>query len=298
MSAVTRPPPARAPSLVSVVLPVLNGEPHLPEQLAALAEQDYAGPWEVVVADNGSRDRTAAVARAFAERLPHLRVVDASSRRGLNHARNIGAFEAHGDFLAFCDADDVVAPGWLAALTAAAADAHLVAGAIENRTLNGGVSGWRTEGPLQELPVKHGFLAAAPGGNCGVWADVARELWWDEAYRFGSSDIEFSWRAALAGYRLLFVPAAVISQRHRPRMRSLARQHFAYGASGCRLYRSFRPLGMPPADASFARAEWRDVARGLPGAVRSRELRGAWVKQTAFRLGRVAGSVRHRVLFP
>ncbi len=56
--------------LVSVVIPALNTAEHLESQLSALAAQDYAGVWEVVVADNGSIDSTASVAGAWVNRLP------------------------------------------------------------------------------------------------------------------------------------------------------------------------------------------------------------------------------------
>jgi glycosyltransferase involved in cell wall biosynthesis len=65
-SAVTR------PTLVTVVLPVRNGERHLGRQLAALAEQSYPDPWELLVVDNGSTDRSRELACSFAGELPRL----------------------------------------------------------------------------------------------------------------------------------------------------------------------------------------------------------------------------------
>ena len=46
----------RTPEMISVVLPMRNEEAHVARQLSALAGQTYAGPWEVVVVDNGSSD--------------------------------------------------------------------------------------------------------------------------------------------------------------------------------------------------------------------------------------------------
>ncbi|MYR59535.1 glycosyltransferase, partial [Streptomyces sp. SID625] len=79
-----------------------------------LGRQTYQGPWEVVVVDNGSVDGTPEVARAARAVLPALRIVDARDRAGESYARNRGIAEARGDLVAFCDADDVAAEGWLA----------------------------------------------------------------------------------------------------------------------------------------------------------------------------------------
>src|SRR4051812_31222858 len=117
-------------------MPVLNGEAHIADQLAALAAQTYEGDWELVVVDNGCSDRTIEIARDWAPRFPRLRIADATRRRGLNVARNAGAAAARGDFLAFCDADDVASPGWLAALASAAPEADVVGGRLEWETLN------------------------------------------------------------------------------------------------------------------------------------------------------------------
>ena len=48
----------RQPALASVVVPARDAARTLAQQLDAIAEQDYAGPWELVVAVNGGRDGT------------------------------------------------------------------------------------------------------------------------------------------------------------------------------------------------------------------------------------------------
>ena len=293
----TAPPGRAAPSLVSVVVPVRNHRRWLGQQLDALARQTYAGPCEVVVVDNGSTDGGMDVARAFAGRLPSLRIVDASDRRGINHARNAGARAARGDLLVFCDADDVVADGWVDALVRAARSADVVGGRLAWDRLNDPLAcAWRPAPRPQGLGATHGFLPYAPGGNLAVWTRVARELGWDERFRYASSDQEFGWRAQLAGYRLGFAPDAVVHQRFRAGLGAMAWQQFVHGVSGAKVVRAFRDRAMPPPDNRAALLRWRWLAAHAPDLLRSPELRGQWIRRAAFRLGRLTGSVAYRTL--
>jgi glycosyltransferase involved in cell wall biosynthesis len=288
---------ADPPELISVIVPVLNEEDHLADQLAALAAQTYRGRWELVVVDNGCTDGSMEVVRSFRERLPALTIVDARAKRGLNRARNAGAAAARGDFLAFCDADDVASPGWLAAMAHAARDADLVGGRNEWEALNDPmVLAWRTSAPMTDLMRDLGWLRFAPGGNLGVWASVAREIGWDERFAFGGSDQVFAWGAQAAGYRLAFAPDAVMQLRFRRTIRATARQFYRYGRAGPRLYLAFREAGIPKPDNRRALGIWRGLVTGLPDLWASRARRGCWVRAAAYRVGRLVGSARARTL--
>lgn len=278
-------------------MPVLNGEAHIADQLAALATQTYDGDWELVVSDNGCSDRTMEIVERWRPRLPSLTVADASARKGLNYARNTGAYVARGDFLALCDADDVVTPGWLAAIAEASQDTDIVSGRMEWDELNDPVvRSWRPQAPMTDLVVGHGFLRYAPGGNMGVWTHLARRLRWDEQFTYGSSDYGFAWRAQLAGYRLAFAHDALIQQRFRGTIRAMASQHFRYGRSGPLLHRAYSYAGLPDPDNRQALEEWRRLVTTLSDLWTSRERRGRWVRAASFRLGRLVGSLRAGIL--
>ncbi len=288
----------RLPTLVSVTVPILNAEDYVGEQMAALCAQTYRGAWEVVVVDNGCTDRSIDIVRSFASRLPSLRVVESSTRRNLNHARNAGAAAARGDLLCFCDADDVATPRWLEALAAAAAGADVVGGPLDEEILNSARTlAWQSPSRLTELPLAHGFLRYAPGGNCAVWAAVARQLRWDEDFSFGSADVEFCWRAQLGGYTLAFAADAVVQRRFQARAYAMARRYFDYGRPGPLLYRRFRAVGMPRSSLREAFAAWVWLVRGAPRATLSWPFRGRWLRRAGMRSGRLFGSIRHRVLF-
>jgi len=283
---------------VSVVLPVRNGAATLGIQLAALAAQTFRGGWELVLVDNGSTDGTWRLAERWRDRLPGLRIHTEPGARGANYARNAGCRVAGGDRIAFCDHDDVADPGWLAALVRGLDTHPAVGGFLERESLNDPAvvatrpqrAGLRDGG--------FGFLPYPLTANCAV----RREVWvrlggFDESFRYGSDDVEFFWRAQLAGFALGYVPDAVMHYRLRPDLPSMACQYYDYGRSHPMLFRTFGTAGMPPSRWRTGGRSWRDLAAGLPGLAGSRRARAVWVTRAAMCCGRVVGSVRHRVLY-
>ena len=287
------------PRLVSVVVPVRDAADHLAAQLEALTRQEHSGDWEVVIAENDSRDGSVEVARGWLDRLPSARLVRATGGRSASHARNAGAAAARGDFLAFCDADDVAAPGWVGAMATAAPRGDVVAGGVGSDELNDELTrSWHHVTPRERALAGLRFLTHASGTSTGVWADVFEALGgYDEAVPVGE-DIEFSWRAQLAGHRLVNAPEAVVHERYRRRVRDLAAQHVRYGTAGPLLYRRFGDAGMPPPRLTGAALAWVSIAGRLPLLPWSARARGRWAVDAGLRLGHLAGSVRHRVLYP
>ena len=103
---------------LSLIIPAHNEESYLADCLAAASKELAAhrdqGPFEIIVVNNASTDRTAEVAAGF----PNVRVVF-ESRKGLTRARQRGLEEARGEILAYIDADTRMPPGWLARVLAA-----------------------------------------------------------------------------------------------------------------------------------------------------------------------------------
>jgi glycosyltransferase involved in cell wall biosynthesis len=284
------------PGLITVVIPARNAAKVIGEQLEALAHQTYRGSWEVVIADNGSSDGTSRVASAWSERLPALRVIDASDRRGPGAARNEGAREAHGDFLAFCDADDVVAAEWLDALARGARAFDVVTGPLVADLINPrAVTASRPE-RVPALPTAGRFLPFAPSGNFGVWAAVFRQTCGFDAHYSQSEDVEWSWRAQLAGYEIGFAPDAIVHYRYRVSARSVARQAFGRGMSFARLYRDYRHRGFVRQPWSQGLRTWAWLVVRIP-YVFFPARRSTWIRRAGEAAGRLAGGIRFGVLF-
>ena len=95
-----------APEL-SIIIPSFNEEQRLPASLEKIADyvRNKRPNTEVLVVDDGSTDRTAAVAESWRDRIPGLRVISNGSNRGKGFSVRHGSLEAQGDLVLFTDAD-------------------------------------------------------------------------------------------------------------------------------------------------------------------------------------------------
>ncbi len=213
---------------LSVIIPCFNAAKTIAVQLEALANQEWSEPWEVIISNNGSTDESMAIVEQYRERLPHLRMVDASDKRGASHARNVGAAVATGEALAFCDADDEVAPGWVAGMGEALSKHDFVAARLEYRKLN---EAWLVEGENKQQEtglIKHDEkppnLPYAAGCSLGMKRSIYEAVGkWNEFLLY-TEDIEYCWRVQLAGTELHFVPNAVVHYRLRDNLIDIYRQ--------------------------------------------------------------------------
>ena len=94
--------------MISIIIPARNEEKLLPDSLRSLKNQDYQGEYEIILADNGSTDATAAIARKFG-----ARVIDCPEIKSVFYARQVGADAARGDIIAQADADTIYPRDWL-----------------------------------------------------------------------------------------------------------------------------------------------------------------------------------------
>jgi glycosyltransferase involved in cell wall biosynthesis len=285
---------AAAGPRVAVIVPVHDAADTLAVQLEALASQTFSEPWELILADNGSRDRSLDVAHGFADRLP-LRIVDASEMRGAGHARNVGVTASRAPLLAFVDADDEVAPGWLAAVVAALGRYPAVASRFDKARLNPPELS-STRKLAQELGLAaHNYAAFLPhAGGCGlaVRRHVHEEIGGFDVRLRRLEDTDYCWRLQLAGHALHFEGDALVHIRFRTSRRASLWQAFAYGRYDGWLYQRYRLRGMTPVPLR------RDLGRilRLVGALpfkRDRASRARTLRGLVNRLGIVVGRLTH-----
>jgi len=90
---------------VSVIIPAYNSERYVADAIKSVLAQSYR-PTEVIVVDDGSSDGTARVVQGFGNSVRYLH----QDNRGEPAARNLGLRHAHGEYVAFLDADDLWLP--------------------------------------------------------------------------------------------------------------------------------------------------------------------------------------------
>ena len=92
--------------LISVIIPVFNGEKFIAEAIKSVLGQDYDS-LEVIVVDDGSKDNTAEIVKSFGNDVTYY----FKENGGPSSARNLALEVASGFFMAFLDHDDVFVEG-------------------------------------------------------------------------------------------------------------------------------------------------------------------------------------------
>jgi glycosyltransferase involved in cell wall biosynthesis len=94
---------------LSIVVPVYNAEKYLPACLDSLISCTGIEKTEILLIDDGSTDASGKIADSYCEKHSNFRVIH-KSNEGPSATRNLGMTEACGEYIFFCDADDMVEP--------------------------------------------------------------------------------------------------------------------------------------------------------------------------------------------
>jgi glycosyltransferase involved in cell wall biosynthesis len=197
--------PLRAATVsISIIIPALNEERMIGRCLESLTKLDFARErFEVILVDNGSRDKTLTIAESFRDRI-NVRILQKTGVK-ISALRNTGARVALGDILAFLDADCLPQNDWLDRIFALApADGAGVLGAHyllpEDSTWVG-----RTWHVYQEAP-KAGEVSHIPAGDLIMrLEDFLRLGGFDESIQT-NEDYELCERARAAGMKVRAFP--------------------------------------------------------------------------------------------
>ena len=110
-------------TLVTIIIPLYNIGEFLKYSFKSIQDQSYKN-LEILLIDDGSNDNTLAIAKDFATKDNRVRVIH-KENGGVSSARNLGIDIARGEYIAFIDGDDIVAPTYIEQLLNACKDRAL-----------------------------------------------------------------------------------------------------------------------------------------------------------------------------
>jgi glycosyltransferase involved in cell wall biosynthesis len=277
--------------VVSVVIACRNAEDLLAGQLGALAAQEASFPWEVILVDNGSTDRSVEVAESFADRLD-LTVVSAPERASQCYAQNVGAKVAASDTLVIVNADDEVAPGFVTAMHDALQLHDFVFAPSDVATLN---RGW-VSGAHDTTESTHGTWPGFAGGSAFGVSRFALDAIGGFPEEYGPTwDIAASIRLQQQGFELYRLPEGLLRYRYRTTIPALFRQTLHWGYYQTMVYRDFS-AAVPARPLRLVAREW-SAAVGRPIQARSKADLARCAVRFGYNCGRIKGSLRHRTLY-
>ena len=260
---------------VTLIVPTFNRPRALAVCLANLTSlEPPPGGFEIVVVDDGSSVDLAPVVAAARTSTVNVRLIR-QENLGPGAARNRGAREARGQWLAFTDDDCLPRPHWLTSLHRLwQEEGPVLAG---GHTVNGlPANPYSATSQLivdaayryfNDDPRHSRFLAS---NNLGLSRTAFLEIGgFDESFRIASEDRELCDRWLWRGGRIVFSPEPIVEHRHHLSFAAFLRQHYRYGRGAAKFHqvRAARGVGNLWRDVSF-RQRWRELlwvpARATP----------------------------------
>ena len=208
---------------VSVIIPHWNGRRHLHDCLTSLRRQTFADH-EVILVDNGSTDGSQKYVR---EEFPEVILIELGENRGFTGACNAGYAAGRGEFVCLLNNDTETDPRWIEVLVDTF-ERHPQVGIVAGKMLLFDQRDhFHTAGDyyrVNGLPGNRGVWQADRGqydreepvfSACGGAAAYRRIMveqigFLDDAFFFSCEDIDLAWRAHLAGWKVLYVPGAIV----------------------------------------------------------------------------------------
>lgn len=246
----------------SIIIPTYNRPERLANCLGAIAQLHYPRDrFEVVVVDDGSKQPLDSVVNPLKERINVKLFRQENS--GPASARNRGAAEAQGEFLAFTDDDCQPYPDWLSQLAVAFAN-HPDA-MMGGKTVNSLTDNLYSTASQTLIDYLYEYYNPARGKSA-FFASNNIAMAASGFQAIGGFDVSFPLAAAedrdfcarwASQYPMFYVPEAQVKHYHHLNLRSFWRQHFGYGRGAfcfhqLRSQRDAKPMEVEPLSFYFA----------------------------------------------
>ncbi|MFN6464937.1 MAG: glycosyltransferase [Nostoc sp. DedVER02] len=265
--------------MVSVVVPIYNGEADLPDLINCLLSQTYPKERvEYLLVDNNSSDRTFSILKTSAENCPIIiRPLSENQIQSSYAARNTGIHAAVGEIIVFTDADCRPQPQWLDRLIQPFVNQEVVIVAGEILALPGTTlleqHADREETLSQKHTLKHAFRPYGQTANLAIRRIALEKAGLFRPYLTTGGDADICWRILGENIgRLEFAPNAIVQHRHRTTLNELQSQWRRYGRSNRYLHELHGVdlmREMTPKEYAYRLARWllkeipKDIKKAL-----------------------------------
>jgi cellulose synthase/poly-beta-1,6-N-acetylglucosamine synthase-like glycosyltransferase len=259
---------------ISVIVCTYNGQRTIRECLEGLLRLRYPD-YEVIVVNDGSKDKTAAIVREYDVR----RI--STENRGLSAARNVGLSAATGEIVAYIDDDACPDPDWLLYLASAFRNSDYAAiggpnipfpndGFVANCVAH--APGGPTHILISDTEAEH-----IPGCNMAFRRSCLEAVGgFDPQFRIAGDDVDLCWRLQKRGWKLGLAHSATVWHHCRSSVKTYLKQQWNYGVAEALLQKKW-----PEKYSASGHPMWcgriysPGLTRGL-NSLRSRIHYGVW----------------------
>lgn len=295
---------------VSIIIPCFNEEEYIGRCIDSIKHQHYEGKYEIIVVDNGSTDDTLKIIKDKGITLEHAK------KKGPAPVKNKGIERARGEILVFIDGDCVAAEDWLNNIVSGFKNQHTgcVAGEImadERKNLSVLEQFLNKKGYLsQKQHVEHPFLPYAATANTAYRREVFDKIGFFDESLFVGEDADFSWRMHLfTNYKVTYIPEAMVFHPYESSLKNLFYQKIRHASGSVKTYKKYRKYRHGEAK-SLKQTYWEynSIIRRWIKLLSFKLKKNFFGKsttcsvneyqlflETAWKLGLIHGSLRHRV---
>jgi cellulose synthase/poly-beta-1,6-N-acetylglucosamine synthase-like glycosyltransferase len=294
--------------IVSVIIPVYNGEKTIRKCIETVLDQDYPkNKYEVLVIDNNSNDSSAEVIKKYPVKYLFENIKSSYA------ARNKGIKNAKGNIFAFIDADCVADKKWLKIGIQGFESENIgcVAGEIKGYKPENYIEQYLTDKKelSQEKTLNDSFLPYPKTANTFYLKKISEKIGLFEEKWESAGDADLAWRMQLeTDFKINFVKDAIVYHRHRSTVWSMFKQCLKWGIGSVLLYKKYRNK-MP--NRTVKQVFWilnrlfYAVVKSLMFVILNKEKlqkdeRSKYLDLISFagwEVGRIIGSVRNKVLY-
>lgn len=299
---------------VSIVIPTYNEGDNIEVCINSLKNQNFPSEsYEIIVVDNNSNDNTLDIVK----NLDVIQTVE--YKGGPAAAKNAGISLAKGNIIAFIDGDCIATKEWLKNIVSGfgKADIGCIAGSIsamEDDNLSPMERFLIKKGHLSQAQhIEHPFLPFAATANVAYRKEVFDKIGLFDEKLFVGEDADLSWRMQLfTNYKIKYIPDAAVFHPYESKLKKLFRQKRRHAYGSVMLYKKYKryrqeeikSLKQTYWEYRSIVGRWRQLvfyklkkylfgSSSMSAPIDEYQL----ILETAWKIGLIQGSIRHRIWY-